>query len=264
MPGTGDLRIRGSLDLAADESDDPLRGLVLGAHERERVLPAEVAPPHLGYPVGIRVLQRGFRGRDVAEPVEERRQSVGEPAQDRVREGDRPLEPRAAHELDRLVHRRVARNPVHESELVRTEPQRSSHGRVETADRAPAKLLDRVVERPHPLHRAESQPLRECAVARVQPFRSRPERAVGVRIVLEDPKEDVERRPPGRAYLSPRSHAAYSIRRPPFGCTSSGSNDPSSPTRARQTVTSLPSSCVRAPIWGESARTRSTSSRARP
>ena len=49
--------------------------------------------------------------------------------------------------------------------------------------------------------------------------------------------------------------------RPP-GCTSSGSNVPSSPTRARQTVTLRPSSSARAPMCGESARTTSTSSRA--
>ena len=52
------------------------------------------------------------------------------------------------------------------------------------------------------------------------------------------------------------------MRRPPSGCTSSGSNEPSSATRARQIVTPRPWSSARAPMCGESARTRSTSSTA--
>ena len=52
------------------------------------------------------------------------------------------------------------------------------------------------------------------------------------------------------------------MRLPPSGCTSSGSNAPSSPTRARQTVTGRPCSSARAPMCGERARTRRTSSSA--
>ena len=60
--------------------------------------------------------------------------------------------------------------------------------------------------------------------------------------------------PPG--HLRPRRYASYAMRRPPAGCTSTGSNAPSSPTRARQTIRSS----SRAPMCGESARTRLTSS----
>ena len=45
------------------------------------------------------------------------------------------------------------------------------------------------------------------------------------------------------------------MRRPPSGCTSTGSNEPSSATRARQIVTPRPWSSARAPMCGESART---------
>ena len=61
---------------------------------------------------------------------------------------------------------------------------------------------------------------------------------------------------PPRHHRRPRRYASYGIRFPPAGCTSSGSNAPSSPTRARQTSRS-PS---RAPMCGDSARTRFTSS----
>ena len=63
-------------------------------------------------------------------------------------------------------------------------------------------------------------------------------------------------RVPPRRHRRPRRYASYGMRFPPAGCTSSGSNAPSSPTRARQTSRS-PS---RAPMCGESARTRFTSS----
>ena len=42
--------------------------------------------------------------------------------------------------------------------------------------------------------------------------------------------------PPG--HLRPRRYASYAMRRPPAGCTSTGSNAPSSPTRACQTIRS--------------------------
>ena len=61
--------------------------------------------------------------------------------------------PARAHELHRLVHRRVRRDAVHEGELVGAEPERGAHRRVELAHRPPAERLDRVVERPDALHR---------------------------------------------------------------------------------------------------------------
>ena len=55
--------------------------LVLRAHQRERVLRAEVARPDLGDPVGIRLLDRTFRQRR-----DEAVEALREPAHDGVRE----------------------------------------------------------------------------------------------------------------------------------------------------------------------------------
>ena len=163
--------------------------------------------------------------------------------------------PAAAHELDRLVHGRIARNAVDERQLIRAQAQSRSDRWVETVHLAPPERLDRVIERAHPLHCAVRQALRERAVSLVQAGCGGAERMIGVRVVFEDAQENLVRRPPSGAYLSPRSHASYSILRPPSGCTSSGSNEPSSETRARQTVTSRSWSRARAPMCGESART---------
>ena len=188
------------------------------------------------------------------ERLEQVADSVGQPPENRVRERDRPREPCRPHELDRLVHGGVARDAVDEAELVRAQPQRRSDRRVEPVHLSPSERLDRVIERPHPLHGAVGEALRERAVPLVQPGRGGAERVIGVRVVFEDAQEDLVRRPPRRAYLSPRSHASYSILRPPSGCTSSGSNEPSSATRARQTVTSRSwSSRPRSDVRGERA-----------
>src|SRR4051794_2515054 len=61
--------------------------------------------------------------------------------------------------------------------------------------------------------------------------------------------------PPG-PHRRPRRYASYSMRRPRGGCPSTGSKEPPPPPRARHTSRS-PS---RAPMCGESARTRLTSS----
>ena len=74
-----------------------------------------------------------------------------------------------AHELDRLVDGRVARDAVEEAELVGAEPERRAHRRVELAHGPPAERLDRVVERADALHRPVGELLRERAVARVEP-----------------------------------------------------------------------------------------------
>ena len=169
---------------------------------------------------------------------EQRLDPVGEPAEHGVRERDRPLEPGAAHELDRLVHGRVAGHAVEVAELVRAEPERREHRRVELAHRPLAERLDRVVERAHPLHRAERELPRERPVAVVELLRRRAKRPVGVRVILEDAPEDlVGGRAGGRdAQRRPRRNASYCIRLPPSGCTSTGTSSPSS-SRARQIVT---------------------------
>ena len=104
--------------------------------------------------------------------VEQRRDPVGEPAHHGVRERHGALEPGAADELDRLVRGRMRRG-VGVAELVRAEPQRRAHGRIELAHRPLAERLDRVVERPHALHGAVREPLRERALALVEPLARR-------------------------------------------------------------------------------------------
>src|SRR5207245_10239607 len=65
--------------VAAHETYDRLRRLVLRAHQRERVLRAEVAHPHVGDPFRVRVLERSFGKR-----VEQFAHPVGAPGHDRV------------------------------------------------------------------------------------------------------------------------------------------------------------------------------------
>ena len=192
--------------------------LVERAHELESSDRAEVAPPRLGDPVRVGVPQRGFGRRRFREIVEKRRDAVRDAAQHGVREFDGTFETGAADELDGLVDRRVAGDAVDEAELVGAQSQRCPDGRIEAAYRPAAEGLDRVVERSHALDGTERQPLRERAIALVEGCRRRSERTIRVRLVLEHPQEDVERRDAGGAYgRSPRSHASYAIRRPPSG-----------------------------------------------
>ena len=169
--GAGEVgRLGAERRLAAHEPDDRLERLVHRAHQRERVVVAEIALEGLGDPVGIRLLERA-----VGERVEQRADAFGEPAHDRVRERHRALEPRAAHELDRLVRGRVRRG-VRVAELVRAEAERRAHRRIELAHRPLAERVDRVVERAHALHGAVGEPLRERALALVEVASPRCER----------------------------------------------------------------------------------------
>ena len=68
-----------------------------------------------------------------------------------------------------------------------------------------------MIERPHALHRAVRELAGERAVALVEAVGGGPERAVGVRVVLEDAPEDLERRA-GRAGAARRSSQAASER----------------------------------------------------
>ena len=98
---------------------------------------------------------------------------------------------------------------VGERELVGAEPQRGAHRRVELAHRPLAELLDAEVERPHALHRPVREPLRERAVAVVEPLDRARERAVGVRLLLEDAQHDLERRAArGRDHRRPRRNSS--------------------------------------------------------
>ena len=168
---------------------------------------AELAPPGLGHPVGIGVLERRLRRASLrAAPRAASSMPVDEPAHDRVRERrPRARGPAGARARRVSFDGRVRRHRVHEAELVGAEPQRGAHGRVELAHGPPAERLDRVVERAHALHRAVRELHRERAVARVErppPRRGTPGRRT---------------RPPRRRAGRPRSAtgaAAAQRRRP--------------------------------------------------
>src|SRR5262245_62094652 len=137
---------------------------------------------------------------------------------------------------------------VGECQLVRTEPERRLHRRVELANGALAELLDAEVESANPLHRAVGETLRQRPVACVQTRHRRLERAVGVGILLEDAPDDVVRRSTSRRdHRRPRRNSSYVIWLRPSGCTTSGTNSPFS-KRAFQIVMRLPCSSPRAPI----------------
>ena len=219
-------------------SDNDGWRLVLGSHQRERFLLTEISAPDVPDPVGIGVLERSLRQLE-----EEQRDSLGDSPQDRVRERNGPLEVRAAHELYRLVHGGVLRDAAEVAELVRAEAQRGEHRWVELSHRPLPERLDRVIERPQALYRAERQLACECPVAIVEAFRGRPQRTVGVGALLGDAPEDVIGRLAGRRDFHqrrPRRKASYSIRLPPSGCTSSGTSspvlEPRAPDRDRPSV----------------------------
>ena len=207
MPGARNLGIEATFDVASDEPDDELERLVLRLHQRPSVPGSEVAPPHVRDPVGIRVLESRLVSRSLRKSLEQRAETLGDPPQNRVRERNRPLRSRGAHELHRLVHGGVTRDAVHVAELVCAEAERRPHRSVELLDAAASERADRVVERPHALNGAERESPRERPVALVELRRSSSQSAVGIRLLLEDSPEDLERGGPGRTYLSPRSHA---------------------------------------------------------
>ena len=210
-PGTSGSGV--AVDLASDEPDDGRAGLVLGPHQRPRT---------------VRRRDRATRSRRSSPDTSARARPpadvesgsastsgatlVGEASQHGVRERHRPLEPGSPHELDGLVDGRVARHAVEEGELVRAEAERGPNGRVEPRDGPASDRLDRVVERPGPLHGAVGELPGERAVAVVEAGGRGAQSAVGVRLVLEDAQEHVEGRRArgrdGRHRRRPRSHAA--------------------------------------------------------
>ena len=199
-------------------------GLVLRAHERERLLRAEVAPPRLGDPVRVRVLQRGLaRASPPGATSSSGRDPVGEPPQHGVRERDGPLEPGTrARARPTRSRRRSAATPSTKPSWYAPSRSAARTGGSRRCDAATAERLDRVVERPHALHGAEREPLRERAIALVEARRPpceardrrtrRPRRRAGGR-----------RTPRARAGLTVAAREAMprtSIRRPPSGWTS--------------------------------------------
>jgi hypothetical protein len=136
-------------------------------------------------------------------------ESVADAAEDGVRERDRPLEPGAAHELDRLVDGGVVRDAAEKAELEGAEAQRREHRCVELAHRPLAERFDRVVERTHPLHRPERELPCERPVAIVELLRGGAERPVGVGVFLEDAAHDlVGGLAGGRDHRRPRRKAS--------------------------------------------------------
>ena len=90
------------------------------------------------------------------------------------------------------------RRDVQVAELVRAEPERGEHGRIELAHGPLAEHVDRVIERSHSLHRSVRKPLSERALAVVEALGRAAERAIRIRVVLEDPAHDGVRRTPCR------------------------------------------------------------------
>ena len=194
---------------------------------------------------------------------------VGEAPEHGVRERDGALEPRPADELHRLVHGRVARHAVEERELEGPEPERRAHRRVEPARPGGGRS-------PRSRGRA-SAPAARCrtraagrAPGRARRASPRPRAARGRRTPRPRRRGSTTSKaatPRGRD-LAPRSpEAAQPRRRSPSACRrraaprAARSRRPP-PRRARQTVTRRPCSSARAPMCGDSARTRRTSSSA--
>src|SRR5207245_3675392 len=72
--------------LPAVETDNSLGRLVLCAHEGERLVRAELLPPQLGDPVGVRVLERSGAWPVLGQCGKQGRNASRKPAEDRVRE----------------------------------------------------------------------------------------------------------------------------------------------------------------------------------
>ena len=155
------------------------------------------------------MLERSLAAVVSGSAVEQRADAVGEPTEHRIRERDRALEAGTPDQLHGLVDRRVARDAVDESELVRAETERGSNRRVEAVDAPSAELLDRVVERSCALHRAVGQPLRERAITVVEAAgRRRSARSAYASSSNTRTSTSIRRRA-RRAYgRSPRSHAS--------------------------------------------------------
>ena len=244
--------------VAAHEPHDRLGRLVLRAHQRERLLLAEVAPPDVVDPVGVGVLER-----PLGERAEQAAQLLGEPAHDRVRERHRALEPRAAGRARPSRSTTACARQLRVAELVRAEPERGEHGRIELANGPPPDRLDRVVERALALHRPVGEPLRERPVALVEPSTAvRSARSAYASSSKTRRTTSYAARRAGAITAGPGGTPRTSCACRPAGCTSSGTSSPSS-TRAFQIVSGRPWSSARAPMCGDSARTRRSAPRDR-
>ena len=151
------------------------------------------------------------QGRD--EPVER----LGKPAHHRIRERDGPLALGGAHELDRVVDHGVHRL-IRPRQLVRTHTERCTDGRIELSHPPLPDLLDPEVDRPRSLHRAVGEPLGEGTIAVVEAGDRRVERAIRVRVLLEDATHHLERGAARRRdHRTPRRNSSYAIWLRPSG-----------------------------------------------
>ena len=100
-----------------------LGGLVVGGHQGDRVLGAELLPPHLRDPSGMRMAQRRLGRGGIAEPVEQRAPLARRPPQHSVDES-MPATAGLAREVDRFGHGGMVGDTVHEQQLIRADAQR--------------------------------------------------------------------------------------------------------------------------------------------
>ena len=106
--------------------------LVVGGHQRARRVGAERVPPELRDPLGMRVLERGLRGRGVGERGDDRPRLARGASQDRVDQAGAARRV-GLGQLDRLADGGVRRDAVQEGQLEDPEPQRGQDRRVELA-----------------------------------------------------------------------------------------------------------------------------------
>ena len=228
-------------------ADGVLGRSVVALEEGDSLLRSERVPPHAHDPLRVRVANRGLGRAVVGELRDQVVRLARGPPHDGVHEPV-PAAPVLLRQLHGLADRRVIRHAVEQRHLVDAEPERVQERQVDRAHGARRERHDHVVERAPVLDRAVREPLRECAVARVEAgaIRLGPESAVGVGVLaeraLEYPERDLARGRrllPARASASvheldhqarlpawPRSHAPDSIARPPGGFTSSSSSAP--------------------------------------
>ena len=120
--GVGDERVGAQRDLER---------LVVGGHQRARVLGAQGLPPQARDPLGVGVLDGGPLGRLVAQRLEQRVGSLARgAAQHRVHEPVAGAGVRLG-KLDGVADDGVVGRAAHVQQLVEAEPQRGQQRRVE-------------------------------------------------------------------------------------------------------------------------------------
>ena len=119
----------------------------------------------------------------------------------------------ALRQRDGLIDGRVIGAAAGEEELVEAEAERRPKRRVDALDRAAGEERDEVVGGPAPLHGAvgERLRLRSLATLEPEPAGGRTQGPVGPRVLLEDPPQRLERRPPRRSRSAQGSGVAAAV-----------------------------------------------------